>query len=163
MSADQLTAHPLKVLRQSGIITEVEGRLKFVIPEFEPVRHKEKWEPSKKAAPSLADSARLVLDEFKRLWGIQYHGNCIVTGKDRTSAVNLTKELGLQEVLARLQGYLACRDNWLKERAHPFAVFAKTSNKYCRRADGESTAGIIQHDAEFEAEVREFEEAQRRA
>ena len=161
MSADQLLDHPLKVLKQVGFLSEVDGRMKLSIPNFTALKITNRID-TKKTKSGLADEAGQIITAFRIGWSNRYKQQCVVTGKDRTLAVSLVKDLGIEETKNRLKAYLASNDKWLSDRAHPFGVFAKTSNSYCRRENGEGAEGsFIQHGAAgFDKEVREFEEAE---
>jgi hypothetical protein len=99
-----------------------------------------------------------VIRQYRTRWSKQYGSSCVVSGRDRSKAVELVRKLGLDEVIVRLERYLTDRDSWLVDRAHTFPIFAAKINQYVGRQNGKAT--IARHE-DFDREVEQFEKSQR--
>ena len=151
-----LEENVLGIMEIYGLLERAGGELRLRVPRIVRGRGKRK----RQTVPDKAAQANRLVDEYKRLWREKYKARCIVNGQVRSQAHKLVCELGVVEATARLTGYLADSDPWLVDKAHPFGVLAKCSNRYARRKSGK--ASIIGHNSDFESEVRAFEERERR-
>jgi len=100
-----------------------------------------------------------VIRLYRVRWGKVYGSSCVVSGRDRSKAVELVRKLGLEEVGVRLERYFEDRDPWLVDKAHSFPIFAAKINQYVGRKNGQAT--IARHE-DFDREVEKFEKSQRR-
>jgi hypothetical protein len=143
----------LWLLEEAGVLSYIDERMTLRVPECSVPDVPKKI---KENVPAIADEVGEILNEYRRRWIERYKRKCYLTGKDRTRIADLIERIGYRDTKQRLQNYLKSDDAWLVDRCHPLAVFAKTSNSYCRGKNVK--AAIIKRDSEFDSEVRRFEE-----
>lgn len=68
---------------------------------------------------------------WNELWSIEHGGSYVfVFAQDAPQMKRLYRELGLEELQARIYNYIKDRDEWLVKNKHPFKVFVAQSNRH---------------------------------
>jgi hypothetical protein len=87
----------------------------------------------------IGEILKLLYEHWDVLWSQEHGGHYVFKfTEDTPNMKRLFRQLGLEELKARMANYLKDRGEWVMKHKHPFSAFVKTNNSY---ASAKSAAG----------------------
>lgn len=94
--------------------------------------------------PSIGETLKVIEQAWKRTWETRYRSEYLMHYKTENPAIKrLLRVATVEEIQARMVGYITDNDAFLVKARHPFGLFASAFNRYAR---GSGKADIPAHD-----------------
>lgn len=91
--------------------------------------------------PGIGEILKELYAYWIELWSQQHSGAYVFTfEKDAPQMKRLFRQLGLEELKARIFNYIKDNSDYVRNAKHPFSLFVATSNRY---ASAPQTEGVL--------------------